>query len=137
MKHRAEDFVPILKNVVQNIPEGTPVLGIKLADWECLDSDNRNGRMTLAGDTAHDMTMYRGEAANHGLLDAFQFVDAIDQIYNGRTDQKSALDVYEKGMRVRTKRAVRLSQQACRDAHAWEQLNEHSAILNKRSVVGK
>jgi 2-polyprenyl-6-methoxyphenol hydroxylase-like FAD-dependent oxidoreductase len=57
MKHRAEGFVPLLRNVVQSIPEGTPVLEIKLADWECLDWDNSNGRITLAGDAAHAMTM--------------------------------------------------------------------------------
>ncbi|KAE8364681.1 hypothetical protein BDV27DRAFT_172200 [Aspergillus caelatus] len=137
MKRRSEGFVPVLRNAVQKIPEGTPVLEIKLADWECLDWDNKNGRVTLAGDAAHAMTMYRGEAANHGLLDAFHLGDAISQIYSGQTGQQAALDVYETEMRMRTKRAVRLSRQACRDAHAWEQLNEHSAILTKRSVVGE
>ncbi|KAB8245299.1 hypothetical protein BDV35DRAFT_405908 [Aspergillus flavus] len=137
MKRRAEGFVPVLRNAVQKIPEGTPVLEIKLADWECLDWDNNNGRVTLAGDAAHAMTMYRGEAANHGLLDAFHLADAIAQIYSGQTGQKAALDMYETEMRMRTKRAVRLSRQACRDAHSWEQLNEHSAILTKRSVVGE
>ncbi|KAL4890554.1 hypothetical protein BDV59DRAFT_204267 [Aspergillus ambiguus] len=136
MKRRADGFVPFLYDTVQRIPEGTPVLEIKLADWECLDWDNQDGRVTLAGDAAHAMTMYRGEAANHGLLDAYWLVHAIEKIYSGKTDAKTALDVYEKEMRQRTKRAVRLSRQACRDAHAWEQLNETSAILTKRAIDG-
>ncbi|KAL5365192.1 hypothetical protein BJX96DRAFT_179618, partial [Aspergillus floccosus] len=136
MKRRAEGFVPFLHETVQKIPDGTPVTEIKLADWECLDWDNRDGRVTLAGDAAHAMTMYRGEAANHGLLDAYWLVHAIEQIYSGKADAKTALDTYEKEMRQRTKRAVRLSRQACHDAHAWEQLNETSAILTKRAIDG-
>ncbi len=57
MKRRADRFTPFLRKVVQDIPQGTPVTEITLADWECLDWDNRDGRVTLAGDAAHAMTM--------------------------------------------------------------------------------
>lgn len=84
-----------------------------------------------------DMTsLDRGEAANHGLLDAFHLAAAIERIYSGSTTPREAIDCYEAEMRERTRRAVLLSRQACRDAHSWDQLNENSAILTKRSVVG-
>lgn len=57
MKRRADRFTPFLRKVVQDIPQGTSVTEITLADWECLDWDNRDGRVTLAGDAAHAMTM--------------------------------------------------------------------------------
>lgn len=57
MKQRARGFVGILWDAVQRIPEGTAVTEVKLADWECLDWDNCGGRVTLAGDAAHAMTM--------------------------------------------------------------------------------
>ena len=57
MKRRARGFVGILWDAVQKIPEGTAVTEVKLADWECLDWDNCGGRVTLAGDAAHAMTM--------------------------------------------------------------------------------
>lgn len=57
-------------------------------------------------------------------------------IHAGTTTPRDAIDRYEKEMRERTRRAVLLSRQACRDAHTWEQLDEQSAILTKRSVVG-
>lgn len=57
MKRRAQGFVPFLQETVERIPEGTPVTEIKLADWECLSWDNHAGRVTLAGDAAHAMTM--------------------------------------------------------------------------------
>ncbi|KAL3483464.1 hypothetical protein BJX62DRAFT_249460 [Aspergillus germanicus] len=134
MKKRAAGFAPFLLEAVQRIPEGTPVLEITLADWECLLWDNRGGRVTLAGDAAHAMVMYRGEAANHGLLDIFHLVEALTIVYAG-ADLPTAIDEYESEMRVRTAPAVRLSRQACMEAHAWDQLNEGSAILSKRKIV--
>ncbi|RAH77205.1 FAD/NAD(P)-binding domain-containing protein [Aspergillus japonicus CBS 114.51] len=137
MKRRSVGFVPFLRSVVEGVPSGTPVLEIKLADWECLNWDNCDGRITLAGDAAHAMTMYRGEAANHGLLDAFYLSQALRQVYTEGRGAKEALDEYEEEMRSRTRRAVRLSRQACRDAHTWDRLNEDSAILTKRAITGE
>lgn len=79
----------------------------------------------------------RGEAANHGVLDAFNLIQAIDRISSGQATPKQGLDEYEGEMRKRTRRAVRLSRQACHDAHTWERLNKESAILTKRSIEGE
>ncbi|KZN83701.1 putative FAD-dependent monooxygenase [Penicillium chrysogenum] len=137
MKQRAQGFVPFLQRAVDRIPVGTPVTEIKLADWECLGWDNQGGRVTLAGDAAHAMTMYRGEAANHGLLDAYRLMEAIEQIHSGSAIASEAIDRCEREMRDRTSHAVRLSRQACRDAHDWGRLDETSAILTKRAVFAK
>ncbi|KAJ5609841.1 hypothetical protein N7528_009107 [Penicillium herquei] len=137
MKRRAQGFAPFLKQAVDDIPAGTAVTEIKLADWECLPWDNRQGRITLAGDSSHAMTMYRGEAANHGLLDAFHLVDAITNIYSGDATPQQAIDFFEEEMRTRTSRAVRLSRTACLDAHDWTRLDETSAILTKRAIQAK
>ncbi|KAL4758314.1 FAD-dependent oxidoreductase [Aspergillus foveolatus] len=134
MKKRAAGFVPFLYETVQRIPDGTPVVEVSLADWECLPWDNRDGKVTLASDAAHAMVMYRGEAANHGLLDIFHLIEAIATIYAGG-DQKIAIDEYEREMRERTAPAVRLSRQACLEAHVWDQLNEGCAILSRRKLV--
>jgi 2-polyprenyl-6-methoxyphenol hydroxylase-like FAD-dependent oxidoreductase len=61
VKRRAQGFVPFLQQAVDRIPAGTPVTEIKLADWECLPWDNHIGRVTLAGDAAHAMTMCKIE----------------------------------------------------------------------------
>ncbi|KAJ5689849.1 hypothetical protein N7462_004241 [Penicillium macrosclerotiorum] len=137
MKSRAQGFVAFLQEAVERIPAGTPVTEIRLADWECLPWNNHGGRVTLAGDAAHAMTMYRGEAANHGLLDAYYLVNAIEAIYNGTKTAPEAIGEFEDEMRARTSRAVRLSRQACYDAHDWNRLDETSAILTKRSIVAK
>ncbi|KAJ6130946.1 hypothetical protein N7523_001406 [Penicillium sp. IBT 18751x] len=137
MKRRAQGFAPFLQEAVDRIPNETPVTEIKLADWECLSWNNHGGRITLAGDAAHAMTMYRGEAANHGLLDAYHLTEALVRIYSGTASQGSAIDEYEIEMRDRTSRAVRLSRQACYDAHDWTKLDETSAILTKRAIAGE
>ncbi|KAL3455607.1 hypothetical protein BJX64DRAFT_65658 [Aspergillus heterothallicus] len=134
MKRRAANFVPFLRDVIQNIPENTPVVEVTLADWTPRPWDNRNGTVTLAGDAAHAMTMYRGEAANHGILDAYHLVSAIEEIYYAGADAASAITGYESEMRERTGRAVQLSRQACVDAHEWDSLNEGSAILARRKI---
>jgi 2-polyprenyl-6-methoxyphenol hydroxylase-like FAD-dependent oxidoreductase len=79
----------------------------------------------------------RGEAANHGILDAYQLMQAIVKIFDGSATPSVAIDEFEKEMRTRTSRAVRLSRQACNDAHDWSRLDETSAILTKRAIVGE
>lgn len=136
MKRRATEFNPILRNVVHAIPTGSEVIEIVLQDWPCLPWDNHDGKVTLAGDAAHAMTMYRGEAANHGILDSHRLCRALESVYIGGRDLKGAIDGYEAELRERTSVAVLLSRQACLDAHDWSGLNENSAVLKKRAIVG-
>lgn len=75
----------------------------------------------------------RGEACNHGILDAVRLVEAIEKIYAGGSS-KDSIDEYEAEMRERAQAAVLLSRQACLDAHDWESLNENSAILKRRAL---
>ncbi|GME21862.1 hypothetical protein GTA08_BOTSDO11127 [Neofusicoccum parvum] len=135
MKKRAQNFDPRLRRVWEGIPEGTEVTEVKLADWDRVSWDNRGGQVTLTGDAAHAMTMYRGEAANHGLLDALLLIRALEKIYGGGAAQKEAVDEYERELRERTGPAVLLSRQACFDAHTWENLTKDCAILKRRAIA--
>ncbi|KAG6168812.1 hypothetical protein E4U11_005198 [Claviceps purpurea] len=137
MKRRAGDFHPLLRRTVDSIPETAPILEIGIQDWPCLDWDNRQGRVTLVGDAAHAMTMFRGEAANHGILDAYKLVQQLKKIHARELSPPSGIDAYETEMRDRTggdEGAVMLSRQACLDAHDFDGLNEHSAVLRRRAI---
>ena len=57
MKRRAEPFAPVLREAINTIPDDATCLEIKLADWPCLEWDNKEGKVTLVGDGAHAMTM--------------------------------------------------------------------------------
>jgi 2-polyprenyl-6-methoxyphenol hydroxylase-like FAD-dependent oxidoreductase len=80
------------------------------------------------------MTMYRGEAANHGILDVYHLVQSLEMVQDGRKPQKQALEGYESELRQRTNPAVLLSRQACLDAHDFNGLNQHSAVLKQRAI---
>ncbi|KAG5932223.1 hypothetical protein E4U53_001429 [Claviceps sorghi] len=139
MKRRAQDFHPLLRHAVDSIPETAPVLEIPLQDWPCLEWDNRQGRVTLIGDAAHAMTMYRGEAANHGMLDALNLVRQLTKVHAGERSLRAATNDYEHEMRDRTggeHGAVMLSRHACLDAHDFHALNENSAVLRRRAIKG-
>ena len=91
-----------------------------------------NGLVTLAGDSAHAMTMYRGEGANHGILDAALLLDQLKQIYSGQITQAAGLHVYECEMRERTHTAVLRSRQAAFDGHDWDAINDTSPLVGQR-----
>jgi 2-polyprenyl-6-methoxyphenol hydroxylase-like FAD-dependent oxidoreductase len=57
MKKLADVLESRLRTPVQNIPNGTEIVEIKLADWPCLEWPNSDGKVTLIGDAAHAMTM--------------------------------------------------------------------------------
>lgn len=135
MRDKADGLSPTFNHVIRNIPATVPVAEIKLVDWvPSPDWDNRDGSVTLAGDAAHAMTMYRGEAANHGILDAYLLVKAITFIRNGEMTQKDAIDAYEAELRRRTQAAVLLSREACLGAHDFHALDENSAVVRRRAL---
>ncbi|KAJ4155532.1 hypothetical protein LMH87_000772 [Akanthomyces muscarius] len=135
MKRRAQEFHPSLRDVVHKLSsDSSEVVEILLQDWPCQAFDNRGGRVTLAGDAAHAMTMYRGEAANHGLLDARNLCKALTSVAAGNASIKSAIDGYDEEMVERTNPAALLSRQACLDAHDFHCLNENSPVLKRRAI---
>lgn len=133
MKQRASSYAEPLRSIVMDIPDDlgltTP---LKLADFPCQEWDNRDGRVTLAGDSAHAMTMYRGEGANHGILDAALLVDQLKKVHRGEIDQKTAIDLYEAEMRPRTFAAVMKSREAALVAHDWDAITEDSPVVGAR-----
>jgi 2-polyprenyl-6-methoxyphenol hydroxylase-like FAD-dependent oxidoreductase len=138
MKRRAADFHPTLREAVNIVPDnGDDDDGpreIALQDWPCLPWDNRNGAVTLVGDAAHAMTMFRGEAANHGIMDAYHLVRALKEVYAGSKGLKETIDGYEEEMRERTSVAVLWSREACIGAHDYDGLNEKSAVMRRRAI---
>jgi len=57
MNLHAANIHPVLRQAIEDIPEGTEIKEIRLADWPCLDWPNFEGKVTLLGDAAHAMTM--------------------------------------------------------------------------------
>ncbi|KAI1751841.1 FAD/NAD(P)-binding domain-containing protein [Xylaria castorea] len=134
MARRGSGFHEVLRHVVDSVPDGTPVREIKLADWPTLKWEG-NGLVTLLGDAAHPMTMYRGEAANHGFLDAIKLKEQLTLWHDGLKTQGQALEDFEAEMRERAHQAVLLSRQACLDAHDITNLGPESPLVSRRARV--
>jgi len=131
MKERARVFHPTLRNAVNLV---TTAQEIPIQDWPCLPWSSNDGATTLIGDAAHAMTMYRGEAANHGILDAYHLTKGLVEVYNDRKARDAVIEAYEAEMRDRTAVAVGWSREACVGAHNWDTPNANSAVLRRRAV---
>ncbi|KAJ9608059.1 hypothetical protein H2200_007047 [Cladophialophora chaetospira] len=71
--------------------------------------NNKDGKVTLAGDAAHAMLPHRGQGLNNAIQDASEIVDALIEAYNGTKSLKEAIDAYEAEMIPRGSTEVRLS----------------------------
>ncbi|KAI1153185.1 hypothetical protein F4825DRAFT_416254 [Nemania diffusa] len=131
---RGTGFHGVLRRAFEGLPDGTRVREIKLADWPTMKWEG-NGLVTLLGDAAHPMTMYRGEAANHGLLDASKLKEQLKLWHSGSKTKRQALEDFETEMRQRTHEAVLLSRQACLDAHDIANLGPDSPLVSSRARV--
>jgi 2-polyprenyl-6-methoxyphenol hydroxylase-like FAD-dependent oxidoreductase len=133
MKKRAQGFAEPLLSMVMDIPDDNiTATGFRLSDFPAAPWDNCGGLVTLAGDSAHAMTMYRGEGANHGILDAALLVDQLKQIHVSEISQQEGIKLYEAEMQERTHAAVLKSRQAALDGHDWDAINEKSPLIGGR-----
>jgi 2-polyprenyl-6-methoxyphenol hydroxylase-like FAD-dependent oxidoreductase len=132
MKERAQEFADPLRRLVHGIPDDSEeVTPLTLADFPAVDWET-NEKVTLAGDAAHSMTMFRGEAANHGLLDAALLVDQLVRVKNGEIDQREAIAEYEKEMKPRCRAAVLKSRQAAIDGHNTDAITAEGPLIGGR-----
>ena len=139
MKALSKDWAEPFRSIVHNIPDDCEVLPIHLADWLPRSTSAFDGRVILIGDSAHAMVMYRGEGANHSIVDVAGLLDCIRPLLqsadsNGADDDrwKAAVEKYESEMIERTELAVLASRQACLDAHDHTRLNDRSPLVRRR-----
>jgi 2-polyprenyl-6-methoxyphenol hydroxylase-like FAD-dependent oxidoreductase len=130
MRELCSDMAPAISNMINEIPDGVEAIEVKLQDWPCLEWPNHDGRITLAGDAAHAMTMYRGEAANHGIADAALLFPKLVAAKEGGVGRREAVEEYETELRLRAHNAVLMSRQACMDAHNLAELKDDSPVLS-------
>ena len=133
MKRRAKGFAEPLLSMIMDIPDdSTAATGLRLADFLTVPWDNSHGTVTLVGDSAHTLTMFRGEGANHGILDAALLIDQIKRIHSGEINPEDGLKVYETEMQERGHAAVLKSRQAAYDGHDWDAITDASPLIGAR-----
>lgn len=100
--------------------------------------DNRQGRVTLAGDAAHPMTFQRGQGLNHAMKDAYTACKAIESFWNRGDftieDRAAAIQAYEEEMVIRTGEEVRLSEESTVKLHNWSSVMQSPLIKHGLGV---
>jgi 2-polyprenyl-6-methoxyphenol hydroxylase-like FAD-dependent oxidoreductase len=149
MKRIAEGWASPFQDMVSAIPEETEAKSIRLEDWVPPKADDDGwevipgaDRVAMVGDAAHAMTMFRGEAANHGIMDAKvllgHLLPAVQSAAAGQTvGVPKALRSYREEMTRRTRPAVLNSRQACLDAHEFGRINDESPLIKRRIAVAE
>ncbi|KAF9895170.1 hypothetical protein FE257_000072 [Aspergillus nanangensis] len=120
---------PALKQAILDIPDDTATVGIDLGDWPTQTWHREGGKVALVGDAAHTMTMYRGEAANHGIYDAARLRDELVFWRDGKQSLEQAFERYQVEVKDRTYDAVLLSRTACMECHDLDTLRKDSDIF--------
>jgi 2-polyprenyl-6-methoxyphenol hydroxylase-like FAD-dependent oxidoreductase len=63
--------------------------------------NTHHGRITLAGDAAHPMLIFRGQGFQHAVIDAERYAQALLQIRDGKNKEEAikayTTDVVERG----------------------------------------
>ncbi|OOQ88356.1 putative monooxygenase [Penicillium brasilianum] len=141
-KQLARNFVDPWRSVFKWMPEDSEVWYSKLRNWDpSLPNhkwDNRQGRITLAGDAAHPMTFQRGQGLNHAIQDAYTACKAIESFWNKgdfTIEQRAeAIQLYEDEMVARTGVEVRLSEENSEKMHDWTKIMNSPTVLKGMAV---
>ncbi|KAG0167196.1 hypothetical protein DFQ28_006367 [Apophysomyces sp. BC1034] len=115
-----EAFVDNLSQLVLDSPPDTITAEIKVRErppHETLKANSTNGRVTLVGDAAHPMTMFRGEGGNHAILDSMLLATQLIEAHQDKKSLRDAVDAYLAEMIPRGSNAVLESHQACELTH--------------------
>jgi 2-polyprenyl-6-methoxyphenol hydroxylase-like FAD-dependent oxidoreductase len=139
MRNLSESWAEPFRSLVQNMPKDTDIRPIELADWLPRASTGFGGKVVLVGDAAATMVMYRGEGANHSIVDVSKLLEQIKLSYEGEDVKdedafEAARAAYEGEMVERKEIAVLASRRACLDAHEYVRINENSPLVKRRMM---
>ena len=142
IKMKYNDFAEPFRSANAWIPEGTPVYANRVTYWEPFPWDSFGGKLSLAGDAAHPMTLRklsfwsritkklqnspvstdRGQGLNHAITDASNYVAALRAVNAGEERLEDVIDRYETEMIARRREEVRLSKLNTEMVHDWDRL---------------
>ncbi|OHE97099.1 FAD binding domain-containing protein [Colletotrichum orchidophilum] len=140
IKSFAQGWSEPFRSLALGIPADTDVKHLDLYDFPPPKGLRSKGRVVLMGDAFHAMAMYRGEGANHAILDVLDFAETVAPKLSASNstcnfaDLRAALDIYENAVVSRARPGVLASRRACMDAHDWPKISSTSPLLSKREM---
>ncbi|KAG7290104.1 hypothetical protein NEMBOFW57_000099 [Staphylotrichum longicolle] len=142
IKKFADTWAEPFRSLAHSIPSDTDVKYLELYDWPPPKGLRTTGHVALVGDALHPMAMYRGEGANHAIVDVLDLAELViphllrgtESAHPTAVDLRAALDRYEDRVVGRARPAVLASRQASLDAHQWARINDKSPLLSRRAM---
>ncbi|KAK1961161.1 FAD binding domain-containing protein [Colletotrichum sublineola] len=135
IKSFAQGWSEPFRGLALGIPDDTDVKQLDVYDYPPSKGLRTKGRVLLMGDAFHAMAMYRGEGANHAILDVLDFAEnVVPKLDASFTDVRAAIDTYEDQVVARARPGVLASRRACMDAHDWPKISPTSPLLSKREM---
>ncbi|EPS31928.1 hypothetical protein PDE_06887 [Penicillium oxalicum 114-2] len=138
MKTLSDNWAEPFRSLIQQLPSDAEARSIRIDDW--LFNPQRSPahpRAVLMGDSAHTMTMFRGEGANNAIVDVEDLIKSVDLRPSGISDLETlskALDAYRHRMFARVESSVLNSRRACLDAHDFEKILAGSPLVAAREL---
>ncbi|CAM1501408.1 Fc.00g105700.m01.CDS01 [Cosmosporella sp. VM-42] len=130
----ADTWAEPFRSLARNIPKDELIKDLIPQDFVPRHGLHSTRRTVLMGDAIHAMAMFRGEGANHSIVDVLDFAEhALPSLErDDETSLRTALDKYENAVISRAGPGVLASRQACIDAHDWSRIDSKSPLLTKR-----
>ncbi|KAK5656802.1 hypothetical protein OQA88_4350 [Cercophora sp. LCS_1] len=139
LRRLAKHWANPVHDLMQQMPEDSIVRVVNIEEWMPNDANRRptDGRLTMVGDAAHLMTSFRGENANHGVVDVAKLVALLMPRSDGTVDLSQAIRCYEEEMIGRTRPATSKARQACLDANHFANVKTGSPFLSRRTMLNQ
>ncbi|KAJ5250434.1 hypothetical protein N7489_000844 [Penicillium chrysogenum] len=137
MNKLTDNWSEPFRSLVHKLPGDVEVRSIRIEDWMFrLGREHAHPRAVLMGDSAHTMTMFRGEGANNAIVDVLDLVTRVDMCQPSSFDSGallSSLAAYENDVFTRAEPSFLNSRQACLDAHDFSKI-EGSPLVGSREL---
>ncbi|CEJ61729.1 hypothetical protein PMG11_10251 [Penicillium brasilianum] len=139
MKSLTDNWAEPFRSLVEKLPEDTEARSIRIEDWIFSPSRTHiHPRAVLMGDSAHTMTMFRGEGANNAIVDVQDLINQVDMKDPKSFDSdtlSNSLDAYKHEIFARVEPSFLNSRQACLDAHDFSQILAGSPLVAARILT--
>ncbi|KAK0712037.1 hypothetical protein B0H67DRAFT_611960 [Lasiosphaeris hirsuta] len=106
IKATSDDLIEPFRSQIQSTPESDGCFIDEMRTWVPVMWETHGGRVTLAGDAAHPMLVYRGQGFQHAVVDAERYVEALVSVRDGRAKAEEAVQVYTADVVERGAKAV-------------------------------
>jgi len=127
-KNVAAQMVEPMRSLIMDTPNDNILQTLNVREREPIQW-NSHGKVTLIGDAAHAMSMFRGEGGNHAMQDSAELTTELVSAHQGTKSLGQALSDYVEKMIPRGTAAVQGSHQAAFDMHT----NPEETLLKFRA----